>query len=416
MDTDTDVQEVDHGQAMDAQFRRAYELNVRAYGAPEMEQARMSAEPQPMYVGLMASAPVRDLGDGYWSVTKMADVQAVTRSKAVRQVVTYLGSDRPAIPLGLDGEEHRKYRRLLDPIFTAKKVAPLADNIRKAADELIDGFVADGQVEVYRKWCEPLPSSIFLSIMGLPMDSLDDFLHFKELTLGNETATLSLEEQSVRRAEGAAWFNAYFNAALDERQGEPAPRDDMIGWLLTAEVDGHRLDRDELLGILSLLMIAGLDTVAASLACFLSYFARHPDQRARVVKDPTLWRSAVEELMRFEAPVIEGSRRTTEDLPLPSGVTIPAGSFIHTSWAAASLDPDVFDDPLTVDLERRPNPHIGFASGFHRCLGSHLARLELAVALEAWHERIPDYRIADGAELVYTGNPRAPHTLPLVWP
>lgn len=119
--------------------------------------------------------------------------------------------------------------------------------------------------------------------------------------------------------------------------------------------------------------------------------------------------------MRFESPVTEGGRIATEDLDLPSGEHVSAGTHMSVIWAAANLDADYFTNPLTVDLRRSPNPHIGFASGFHRCLGSHLARMEMQVALEAWHRRIPDYEIAPGTTLVYTGNPRAPHHFPLVW-
>jgi len=189
----------------------------------------------------------------------------------------------------------------------------------------------------------------------------------------------------------------------------------MLGWLLTSEAGGERLTRENIHDILGLLIIAGLDTVAASLTCFLSYFARHPDQRAKLVADPSGWPSAVEELMRFEAPVTDGGRIALEDLELPSGETVAAGTVLGVSWSAANLDPKHFPDPLVVDLGRAPNPHIGFASGFHRCLGSHLARMEMVVALEVWHARIPDYRIKPGTELVYSGNPRAPHNFPLVW-
>jgi cytochrome P450 len=212
------------------------------------------------------------------------------------------------------------------------------------------------------------------------------------------------------------WLQAYFNDSLDAREASGDPGDDMIGWLMSTEVDGDRLTRENLLDILGLLMIAGLDTVAASLACMLSYFARHPEDRARVVADPSLWTDAVEELMRFESPVTDGGRIATQDLVLPSGEKIPAGTHMSISWSAANLDPDYFPDPLTVDFGRRPNPHIAFASGFHRCLGSHLARMELRVALEAFHRRIPDYRIKPGVELEYSGNPRTPLNLELVWP
>jgi cytochrome P450 len=400
---------------IDLQYRHVFELLERGWSAEELSGPRRTAEPQQMYVDLMERCPVRDLGDGYFSVTKMADVQFITRHPDVRQGTTYLGSDRPAIPLGLDGAEHKKYRKLLDPVFTPQRVAPLTENVRALADQLIDQFVHDKRVDVYHRWCEPLPSTIFLSIMGLPMESLADFLRFKELILANEMPEFTFEELAAKRVEGAAWLNAYFSDAIEQRLRSGEPGDDMLGWLLTSEVDGHRLSPDELLGILSLLMIAGLDTVASSLACILSYLARHPEHRARLLAEPTLWRSAIEELMRFESPVIEGYRVTTADITVPSGTTIPAGSSIHVSWSAANLDPAVFADPLTVDLERTPNPHIAFASGYHRCLGSHLARMELVTALQAWHARIPDYRVADDGDLQYTGNPRAPHHLALVW-
>src|SRR5439155_2066724 len=127
---------------------------------------------------------------------------------------------------------------------------------------------------------------------------------------------------------------------------------------------------------------AGLDTVAASLTCFLSYYARYPAQRQKLLADPAGWPRAVEELMRFESPVTDGSRVAVDDLELPSGTKIPAGTVMVMSWSAADLDPKYFQVPLKVDLDRSPNPHIGFASGFHRCLGSHLARMEMVVAME----------------------------------
>ncbi|MFI5040382.1 MAG: cytochrome P450 [Acidimicrobiales bacterium] len=399
---------------MQQSINRMFEAGIRAFGAPELDLARQSACPQQMYADLADASPVRDLGEGYFSLLSMEDILFVTRHPSVEQGSKYLGSDRPAIPLGLDGEEHRKYRRLLDPVFTAKKVAPLATGVRELAGRLIDGFIADGTTDAYATWCQPLPSTIFLSIMGLPMDDLDDFLGYKDLTLGSGDPNLSDAERLGARVDAVTWIQTYFNRSLDERENQ-APRDDMIGWLLTTEVDGHRLTRQDVLDILGLLMIAGLDTVTASLACFLSYFARNPGQRQRIVEDRSLLRPAVEELMRFESPVIEGFREVKDDLTLPSGTTLPAGSCLHISWSAANLDPKTFDDPLSVDLERSPNPHIGFASGYHRCLGSHLARMEMVTALDVWHDRIPEYRIKGDDELRYTGNPRAPHRLPLTW-
>jgi cytochrome P450 len=397
--------------AMAEQFANA----AIPFSDPAGVAARTSAEPMAMYVERAARCPVERIRDDFVVLLRMDDILYVNKHHDVEQASKYLGSDRPAIPLGLDGPEHRKYRRLLDPVFTARRVAPLADDIRALANELIDGFVGDGEVLAHQRWCEPLPSTIFLSILGLPLADLDDFLHFKSLTLGNEFATLPFDEAMRRREEAVVWIHDYFNDLLDRRLGASDAGDDLLGWLITTEVEGERLPREDLLDILGLLMIAGLDTVAASLACFLSYLARHPDHRRRLLAEPGLWPSAIEELMRYESPVTDGGRIARADLELPSGEQVAAGSYLAISWHAANLDPATFTDPLTVDFDRSPNPHIGFASGFHRCLGSHLARLEMHVALDAWHRRIPDYGITPGSDLSYSGNPRAPHHLSLSW-
>ena len=407
----TEMDAMDEMAAMAAQFADA----ALPFSDPEGAAARATAEPMAMYTARAARCPVERLEDDFVVLLRMADILYVNKHHDVEQASKYLGSSRPAIPLGLDGEEHRKYRRLLDPVFTAKRVAPLADNVRALAGEMIDTFVAAREVQAYERWCEPLPSTIFLSILGLPLADLDDFLHFKSLTLGNEFATLPFDEAMARREEAVVWIHDYFNRLLDDRLGAADPGDDLLGWLLTTEVEGERLPREDLLDILGLLMIAGLDTVAASLACFLSHLARHPDERRRLVADPSLWPAAIEELLRFESPVTDGGRIALADLELPSGEHIAAGSRMGVSWHSANLDPEFFADPLTVDFGRTPNPHIAFASGFHRCLGSHLARMEMHVALEVWHQRIPDYEIAPGSDLSYSGNPRAPHHLTLTW-
>jgi cytochrome P450 len=395
---------------------RLYEQAIAWDSDPEWAEARSGPHPQQLYAELAARCPVAHAPTGTPILLSMDDILYVNRHRAVEQGSKFLGSDRPAIPLGLDGPEHVKYRRLLDPVFTAKKMAPLAGPVRELADQMIDGFVGDGRVDAYRAWCEPLPSTIFLTIMGLPLDDLDEFLNFKALTLGNAKSEHdSQEAMEAKQAEAVAWIQGYFDQELDRRQRLDDPGDDILGLLLKAEVSGQTLTREDVHDILGLLMIAGLDTVAAALSCFLAYLAQHPEQRAQLVADPSRWPTAVEELMRFESPVTHGGRVALEDIDLPSGTTVPAGTLMVASWSAAGLDPKYFPEPLTVDLDRSPNPHIGFASGFHRCLGSHLARMEMVIAMHTWHDRLPDYRIQPGFELTYSGNPRAPHRLPLTW-
>jgi cytochrome P450 len=369
---------------------------------------------------------IETLAPGMVMLRRMGDIQAITRSHAVRQFGGGamadseagsgdgfgLGGHHVAIPLELNGAEHTKWRKILDPVFAPKKVAVLEDRIRERANELIDAFIDRGEADAYVEWCDPLPSSIFLSIMGIPQSEREHFIEFKNVIIGgaNPAAAMAADREAAF-TDSEAWFSAEF----DRREKLEHPGDDILGWLLQVEVDGRPITRGELLGICNLLMIAGLDTVAASLSCILAHLARHPELRRQITADPSMWPNAIEELMRFESPVTQGFRHVVEDVELPSG-TLPAGTNAIVWWAAANVDGEAFDDPLDVRPDRAPNPHICFASGWHRCLGSHLARLELRVALSEWHRRIPDYRIPDGTELVYSVNPRAPHNLPLVWP
>jgi cytochrome P450 len=325
-------------------------------------------------------------------LTRYDDVVAVTRRRDVHSIDPdaatmlgmALGAGRPLIPLMLDGDEHTKYRKLLDPLFAPKQVARLESTIRALAESLIDGFAANGEVEFYGAFCMPLPSQIFLSQLGLPLDDVPFLIWVKDGIIRPS------DEQHARTA--GPKLVEYLYAELDRRAASGETRDDLIDGFLSAEVDGHRLTREDIIDIMFLLILAGLDTVTSSLSCMVDWLARHPEQRDRLVADPSLVPSAIEELMRVMTPVVAGSRHAMADFEL-SGVQVKAGDELRVVWAAADMDPEVFPDPTNVDFERPNNRHIAFASGFHRCLGSHLARLELRVALETFHRRIPDYRL-----------------------
>jgi cytochrome P450 len=387
--------------------------------------ALMGEDPQPIHFELLEEG-IQELAPGTVALRRMNDIRALTRSRAVRQFGSGqvsgptnsgtgqglgLGGHHVAIPLELNGAEHTKWRKILDPVFAPKKVSVLEPRIKERANQLIDQFIDRGEADVYKEWCDPLPSSIFLSIMGIPASERDHFVSFKNVIIPeNPFEAGTPEQRDAAFSDCEAWFAAEF----DRREASGDLGDDIIGWLLSTQVDGRRLNRDELHGMCNLLMIAGLDTVAASLSCILANLARNPDRRAQLSADPSLWPSAVEELMRFESPVTQGFRHVVEDVELPSG-TLKAGTNALVWWAAANVDPEEFEDPLGIRLDRSPNGHICFASGWHRCLGSHLARLELNTALKVWHSRIPDYHIPDGVTLTYSVNPRAPHHLPLIW-
>jgi cytochrome P450 len=378
-----------------------------------------AVEPQPVLQRQLERNPIQQVDERTWVVYRYEDAAALNRDHTVRGAGGIvapggtMGAERPLIPLDLDGPEHTKYRRLLDPLFAPKQIAHLEPVIRQRVDEIVDGFVDRGRAELYDEFCTPLPSSIFLDLMGVPRSDVDRFLSFKDDVIRPQGSNWD-EVVAFAREAGQRTY-AYFDEVLDERAGRPHPGDDLIGGLLLAEVDGQRLTRQNMLDILYLLMIAGLDTVTSSLSLMIAWLAEHPDERRWLAEDPGRWPNAVEELLRYLSPVFFANRLATEDIEL-GGQSFPAGSHFIVSWHAANLDPAVFDDPMRVDLARHPNPHIGFANGFHRCLGSHLARLELRVALEQLHRRIPDYRLDpdDPPQFVAYGV-RGAHHLPVRW-
>jgi cytochrome P450 len=340
--------------------------------------------------------------EGVVHLYRMADIVAVNRHPAVTGTGGRGGSFGNAgalIPLEIDGSEHKKWRRLLDPLFAPKQVIRMEDSVRSLAAELIDGFADDGKVDLAKEFCLPLPCLTFLRLLGAPVEDLDFFLEFKDGVIHPQGDTV--EEMDANMALAGGKLLEYFSNFLTKRRAETEPGDDVIALLLRSEVEGQALTDLELLNILFLLMFAGLDTVTSSMSCTLAWLGQHPEERRRLVEDTSLIPAAVEEIMRFESPVPGGMRYADqEDIDLGDGLVIKKGEAMYPLWAAANVDPNAFENPLEVDFSRRAN-HIVFASGLHRCLGSHLARLEMRLAIEELLARIPEYSIAEGEELVY---------------
>jgi len=368
---------------------------------------------------LSESTPFRQ-GGNVVVLTKMVDIVEATKRRDVVSGApgqrtgdhSALGNERPLIPLQIDGTDHTKYRKLLDPLFAPRVVAQLESHVVDVANELIDGFVDEPEIEFYRSFCVPLPSRIFLELMGLPHDRLADFLEFKDAAIRPKGDT-SAEQRAYQRSV-IGRMNDYLNAEFDRRLAAGDPGDDLIGGFLTVEIGGDRLTRDDILDIVFLLLIAGLDTVSSALSLMVAYLAKHPEQRQQLVDEPGLLPAAVEELLRTEVPVPMGARFATADFEL-HGRQVKQGDMLAVFWAAANVDADAFPEPLAVEFDRPANRHITFAAGFHRCLGSHLARMELRAALGTWHERVPDYSIAPGQEPVYNHDGvRMVDPLPLV--
>jgi cytochrome P450 len=330
-----------------------------------------------------------------------------------------LGNVRPLIPLNVDPPQHSKYRKLLDPLFAPKRMDEQESDITRRVNTFIDGFVDRGECNFTEEFADLFPSSVFLGLMGLPEEELRMFLRLRDGILHPEKhdpdALFDMDKRlAVMNATGEEIYE-YFGGLIDKRATDPA--NDIVTRFLGAEIDGEKLTREDILDILYLFLIAGLDTVSDSLTCFYAFLATHPDHRRQIVEDPSIIPSAVEELMRWESPVPSSVPRVaTEDTELPNGHKVTQGTAMLISYGAANVDPRTYPDAFEVRFDRTENPHIAFGGGVHRCLGSHLARRELRVTLREWHRRIPDYWIKPGHEVLeYPPGLRHVKDLTLCW-
>ena len=371
----------------------------------------VSARPQQFY------PMMRDLG-----VVEAEEMVLITRHEDVVWALRHpdlfssgsdaidIGNIRPLIPLQIDPPDHVKFRRLLDPLFAPREMEKLEADVRALVVELIDGFAELGECEFNGAVAIPLPCTVFLRLLGLPLADLDLFLRFKDEIIRPAAATPA-EGRAMARKTGTEIY-AYFETVIAERRRQP--QDDMLSGFLSAEIDGEVLTTEDIMDIAYLFLLAGLDTVTASLGCAVAYLAAHPERQQALRDDPSLIPAAIEELLRWETPVPGVVRVATQDVEV-AGSTIPAGSTVTCLLASANTDGAEFADPESVDFARSANRHLAFGGGVHRCLGSHLARLEMRVALEELHARVPEYAVEAGETPIYTMGIRGVEYLPLVW-
>lgn len=372
-------------------------------------------QPQPMYKALRESSPVFRSPNAVVVLSRLADIEmALKRSDLFSSNMDAidLGNIRPLIPLQIDPPEHAKYRRILDPLFTPREMARREPAVTALVNEIIDRFAGRGECDFHAEFAVPLPCTVFLQLLGLPLEDLNKFLVWKDGVIRPEGAQ-GYQQHGEAAAPMARQIYDYFERAIDDHIA--SPRDDVLSALIAANVEGRPLSREEVLDICFLFLIAGLDTVTDSLDCFFVYLARNPEQRRLLVEQPDILPSAIEELLRWETPVPGIARVAIQDVEV-GGCPISKGERVSPLLGAANTDPAEFPDPELVDFRRNPNRHRAFGGGPHRCLGSHLARLELRVALREFHARIPDYEIPDGVQLAYTGGLRSVESLPLRFP
>jgi len=308
------------------------------------------------------------------------------------------------IPIEIDPPEHHKYRAILQQQFSPKGVLELEQQIRKLANDLIDDVIEQGECEFTTAFGRPLPVSVFLDLMGLPQEKRDTFV----------TWAMDLLHSNDRDIMGRAMhsISSYLKDVIEEKKAQPD--DKVISRIVHAQFDDRPISQKEMFGFVVFLFIGGLDTVFATLNNMWLWLANNPDRCKEIIADPENIDAQVEELLRVFGVTFSG-RQVAKDVEI-RGVQLKKGDRVTAVLPACNMDPTVFPEPTKVDFKRPRKPILSFAGGVHSCMGAHLARLEIKVALQEWLKRIPEFSLQPDTEIEYRpGGVVGPEYLPLRW-
>ena len=373
-----------------------------------------STDPYPIQDDLRQRCPIAHTGrfGGAWLPTRYEDVAAIaydTERFSSRSII--LSNLRPpqelapvggSPPISSDPPFHHDARRLLLPAFTKTAVGRQEPATRAFCHSLIDGFEGRGVVDAARDYAQHIPMRVIADMLGFPPEDGPQFGEFVENLL--EGINLPPEERFDR-------VGRLFDYLLDQvNEHLENPREDLTTYLLNAELYGRKLDPDHVVGTMALLLIAGIDTTWSAIGASLWHLAKTPEDRERLLAEPGMLPAAMEEFLRAYAPVTM-ARLVKEDMHW-HGVDMKADDWVLLSFPAANRDPAQFDRAGEVVIDREINRHAAFGLGIHRCVGSHLARMELRVALKVWLERIPVFTLADPSAVTWAaGQIRGPRRL-----
>ena len=375
-----------------------------------------SADPYPIQDDLRQRCPIAHTGrfGGGWLPVRYEDVAAIaydTERFSSRSII--MGNFRPppelapvggSPPISSDPPFHHDARKLLLPAFTKGAVAKLEPATRAFCNSLIDAFEGQDVVDAAYDYAQHIPMRVIADMLGFPQADGPRFREFVESTL--EGINLPPEERFARMGKLFDYLLAQIHAHLER------PREDLTTFLINVELYGRKLEADHVAGTMALLLIAGIDTTWSAIGASLWHLAKTPADRERLLAEPGLLPTAMEEFLRAYAPVTM-ARLVKEDMNW-HGVDMKADDWILLSFPAANRDPAQFDRAGQVVIDREINRHAAFGLGIHRCVGSHLARMELRIALEVWLERIPAFTLPDPSAVTWAaGQIRGPRRLPV---
>jgi len=361
---------------------------------------RFRADPYPHLHRLRALDPVHFIEmPGLWLLTRYADVAAALRDARLSAERFHLSipelrsstllTSLSSMMLLRDPPDHTRMRTLVSTAFTPRVVENLRPRIQEIVDALLDEVSATGRMELMHDLAAPLPVVVIAQLLGIPVEDRDSFKRWSDdlMTIADGSLALAGFPQAER---SAGELKDYLRRIFADRR--VTPQDDLISGLVAAREQGDRLSDEELFATCVLLLIAGHETTTNLIGNGMLALLRHPDQLNMLRDDPSLIRSAIEELLRFESPVQVTSRVATQDLDI-GGKFVRQGQEVSAALGAANRDPEQFDDPDRLDVTRQDNRHVAFGHGIHFCLGAPLARLEGQIAIQTMLRRLRAVRL-----------------------
>jgi cytochrome P450 len=344
----------------------------------------------------LAEHPLVEVEDGY-AATGRDFVETVLKNPSIfssKKAFDVLGSPVALVPIAFDPPEQTRYRRILQPFFSPRAIKPLEDDLRRQVIDIIKPIAAKQQCDFIGEVASVFPVQVFLTFFGLPLDMRDQFVVWKNAVLDLSAASgqTSVDDAAQEGLQKAGELFMYLAELIQKRRGVPG--DDILSQVLNTEPPDELSD-EEAIGLCFLFVLAGLDTVMDSLGFGMQRLADNPDKRKELAADLSLVPAATEELLRLDPPAPFIPRVTTQETEV-GGHVLAEGSRITGYLAVANRDEEHFTDPYGIDFHRPENRHVSFGMGVHRCLGSHLARLEMHLVYEEWHRLIPEYYITPG--------------------